>query len=134
MAPFPPSQAPAKVINADTAWLYDLENEMLWLKEVIQEMDDTTRRDREVAEMIRRGVDIAREDLQTELDRHSGQMLGKLDGIPDGLARMPCTCVITYQENQRQTPDDPPPLEYGISDYGRGKMEQPASSVVVWCE
>jgi len=103
---------------------------MLWLKEVIQEMHDTTQSDREVAEMIRRAVDIASEDLQTELDTHSGQMLGKLDGIPDELALMPSTCVITYQENPQQTPDNPP-LKYSISDYARGKMVIKERQVVV---
>jgi len=119
----------------DAAHLSDFENQIPCLKEVIQEIQDTTQINREAAEMITRAADIASNNLQItaqvinesveELVTLSPQILAKLEEIPHQQASTIVTPAATYREALLADPSPPaddrqPLLKYPTSDYARG--------------
>jgi len=127
--PLPPHPV-AHPSNSDAARLANFENQMLCLKEVIQEIQDAMQTNKEAAEMMTRAVDIASNDLQTsaqvinesveELITLSPQILAKFEDLPHQLAPAPHPPAATYREilladpppppNRRQTP--PPQIPH----------------------
>jgi len=119
MSPLLPPHPVAHPSNLDAARLADFDNQILCLKEVIQEIQDAVQINKEAAEMMTRAVDIASNDLQTsaqvinesveELVTLSPQILAKLEDLPRQLAPAPCTPVATYREILLADPPPPPP-------------------------